>query len=53
MSIKITESERIRTLKSENARLRAELDEASSIVEYIAICDHPEVFGEQEEEENE
>ena len=46
-----TEKERIRELEQENAALRAENDKQKSVLDYIAVCDYPEVFEDEEQEE--
>ena len=51
MGIIITPKERIKMLERENNLLREELSRMASITEYIAICDYPEVFEEDEPNE--
>ena len=51
MGIIRTKNERIRELEQENAALTAENAKLKSTVDYIAVCDYPEVFEEDEEEE--
>ena len=53
MAIVKSVKERLRAAESENRRLKAELAEAQASLEYIAICDHPEMFEEEEEVVNE
>ena len=45
--------ERLRAAETENRQLRAKLAKAESVIEYVAVCDHPEVFEEEEEMVNE
>ncbi len=45
--------DRIRRLENENARLRNENEQLKAVTDYIAVCDHPEILEEEEEEINE
>lgn len=47
----LTKNERIKLLERENKKLIKENAEYKSVVDYIAACDYPEVF--EEEEPNE
>ena len=53
MGIIRTDKERIRELEQENAALAGENAKLKATVEYIAVCDYPEVFDEEEETINE
>ena len=46
MGIVLTERDRIRRLEAENRALREENDTLRATVDYIAVCDHPEIFEE-------
>lgn len=39
--------------EEENKRLKEELGKARAIIDYIGVCDYPEIFDEEEEVENE
>ena len=48
MAILITDKERIRVLEREKAALAAENAKLKADLEYIAVCDYPEIFDEEE-----
>ena len=52
MGIVVTSKERIRILERENRNLKNENSDLKALVEYIAICDYPEILEEGEEETN-
>ena len=48
----MTSKERIRILERENRNLKNENSDLKALVEYIAICDYPEILEEEEGEVN-
>lgn len=48
----MTSKERLRILERENRSLKNENSDLKALVEYIAICDYPEILEEGEEETN-
>jgi len=48
--MKITRGEAARLVR-ENDRLKRENADLRAIVDYIALCDYPEIFEEEEQEE--
>ena len=53
MGLIVTEKEKARQLERENEALKAENEQLKATVEYIAVCDYPEVFEDEEEAINE
>lgn len=52
MGIVVTSKERLRILERENRSLKNENSDLKALVEYIAICDYPEILEGEEEETN-
>lgn len=45
----LTQRERLAELQKRNKELEAENTKLNAIVEYVALCDYPEIFEEEEQ----
>ena len=53
MEILMSEKERIRQLEAENAALKGENIKLKAKLEYVAVCDYPELLEKEEGQTNE
>lgn len=47
----LTQRERLAELQKRNKELEAENNKLNAIVEYVALCDYPEIFEEEEQDD--
>ena len=51
MGILVRDKDRLLKAECENRRLKGQLERAEAIIEYVAICDYPEIFEDETFEE--
>lgn len=47
----LTQRDRLAELQKRNKELEAENNKLNAIVEYVALCDYPEIFEEEEQDD--